>query len=255
MYHLDVTECTIPPLGTRQLQAKDAPVRVSWCSRCTPGTLTVYPRRRGAPPYYKGRHLPPTLTRRAYETVESYYINSTSISCTVPHGGEGNTTVGVASNGIDFVGDISFSYAPSLVIEKVHPRRGSTGVDVVIQVRGSINNHATCTFGSVVVAALPQNGSLVCPAPALPLGSHRLWIAPDGGLNIKAGHFTATEPLIIKTLKPSFVYENGGGVISVEGQGFTRGLHCRVGEMESMKTQHVSSTEVVCPTPSAKPGT
>ena len=155
-------------------------------------------------------------------------------------------------NGIDFVGDVSFSYAPSLVIEgapgagRPYRRR--------VQVRGSIN-HATCTFGSVVVAALPQKDTLICQAPALPLGSHRLWIAPDGGLNIKAGHFTATEPLIIKTLKPSFVYENGGGVISVEGQGFTRGLHCRVGEMESMKTQHVSQTELLCPTPKTKPGT
>ena len=45
--------------------------------------------------------------------VEASYVNTSSISCTVPHG-EGNTTVSVASNGVDFVGDVSFAYAPSV---------------------------------------------------------------------------------------------------------------------------------------------
>ena len=155
--------------------------------------------------------------------VEASYVNTSAISCIVPEG-EGNTTVGVASNGVDFVGDISFTYAPSVTIEKVHPRRGSTVLMFMIQVQGSINALATCTFGSVVVAASPRDNALTCQAPALPLGSHALRVAPDGGINVAAGHFTATEPIVVATLKPGFVYEDGGGVISVEGKGFGRGV-------------------------------
>ena len=54
-----------------------------------------------------------TKCRFGDQDVEASYVNASAISCTVPHG-EGNTTVGVASNGVDFVGDISFTYAPSV---------------------------------------------------------------------------------------------------------------------------------------------
>ncbi|CAH0369713.1 unnamed protein product, partial [Pelagomonas calceolata] len=260
-------ECAIPPLtpGAYYLAASSDGAQFEQASQLfrvysLERVTRVHPRRArgGSTVVVRGANFVNTsLTRCRFGDLveESSYVNATAVACTVPHGGEGNTTVGVASNGVDFVGDLSFSYAPSIVIEQVHPRRGSTGIDVVIHVKGSINNHATCTFGQVVVAALPQEDTLVCQAPALPLGSHSLRVAPDGGISIKAGHFTATEPILISKLKPGFVYENGGGVISVEGQGFTRGLYCRVGEMESMKTQHVSATELLCPTPAAKPGT
>ena len=40
-----------------------------------------------------------------------------------------------------------------------------------------------------------------------------------------------------------------------KAKGLRRGLFCRVGEMDSKKTTHVSSTELLCPTPPSKPGT
>jgi hypothetical protein len=259
-------ECAIPPLtpGAYYLAASNDGVqfesaaqsfRVYSLERVT----RVIPRRArgGSTVVVRGANFVNTsLTKCRFgdQDVEASYINTSAISCTAPHG-EGNTTVGVASNGVDFVGDVSFAYAPSVSIEKVHPRRGSTGVDVVITVKGSVNAHATCTFGSVVVAASARDNALVCTAPALPLGSHVLKVAPDGGTNVAAGHFTMTEPIVVSALKPGFVYEDGGGVISVEGRGFTRGLFCRVGEMESKKTTHVSSSELLCPTPPSKPGT
>ena len=203
-----------------------------------------------------------TLACRTGATMSLFAVwrSSSMIECSAgAHMNRGNVTVEVSNDGLHFSSErLIVEVLGMIAVVSVEPSQGSTAGNELVTVHGSGIDSRTrpmCRFGiSAAVHGTARSSShMVCSTPASDAGTYLLGVAVEGGRMFASTgvQYEFRLPIDTHDLQPSSGPIAGGTVVVVVGRGFARQpLQCRFGKASGQAAYVLSSSTVVCKSPS-----
>ena len=197
--------------------------------------------------------------------VRAIMINSTHIRCTVPSisSSDLSVTVKVSTNGVQFTDEnMLFVYYNSIQLTNIAPKAGPESGGTAITVHGSgflDSTHLHCLFNSNVRvhATFINSQKISCISPPATTTTKRFGVTitvSNNGADISAAgalQYLYHGRPTVSSISPAYGLcnqVNSTTVLTVHGSGFTNTeeLSCRVGNVQAVKTQFLSSTVLFC---------
>ena len=205
----------------------------------------------------------PNVQLRADWTV---WLSSTSLSCDIGALKTGHYSVGVTSNGVDFVfsKDIFSSLLPPS-ISSLSPSIGSCSGGSVVVLSGSYFQNSSklqCNFdGMLMDATFSSTSEVLCLTPPHVEGTILMSLVENGLYFSNTQQlFQYTNSVYLISLLPSFGSEYGGSSVSLIGINFicqnqssSSIYHCVFGVISTLSTV-ITSSVIICISPAQKEG-
>ncbi|CAM9095296.1 unnamed protein product [Chrysoparadoxa australica] len=199
----------------------------------------------------------------AVGTVDAVYISESEISCEAPAApAAGQVAVGVSMNGADLAsGAVQFTYIRDALVLSVTPTSGpvSGGTNILVEGAHFMNSGSlSCSFGGVVAKGHWVSDSLMrCESPSVSSATPLELEVSVNGLDFTSSGimFDFYSDATAQSLEPASGASSGGTQVTLYGSGFRLGadLTVRFGLIDVPVT-YVSSTELLCESPPATPG-
>ena len=175
---------------------------------------------------------------------------------------------GVSLNAADFVfeDNINFRYVRHNVISSIHPKSGQVTGGSIVTVNIMPASHVMestvvrCHFGDL--AALADDVGIFddfirihCIAPAVEEGHAvplEISVNDHNDITSKGLQFTFYDNPTVGSIHPQSGFSKGGELVSIYGKNFIQSetSQCMFGRYQSPRTKWISSTEILCVTPS-----
>jgi hypothetical protein len=188
--------------------------------------------------------------------------SASQILCNPAFLGLGNVTVEVADNGFDFgTAFVTLEVVASPTILSVVPSIGwsTGGTQVVVLGTNFVTPEVACLFGDVEIACERiSRVMLKCIAPAHVVGKVSVSaMAQDSRRSFGVGpSFRYMEQWTAERLVPSTGWTDGRTLVTLVGRRFAQidGLSCRFGTAGTVPATLMTSSKVICSTPSMSEG-
>jgi hypothetical protein len=191
--------------------------------------------------------------------MESHFINSTTISCSLPFGHHaGSLSISlVLYEGVAVTSAQNFDFV-NLGVQSIHPTFGSIsgGTPVAFRMNEqSIRAVSHCKFGDKVVSAAIVDGQLVCETPMTKAGLVRVGVGLNEEEFTMSGHMFEFHPIpTFSGIDPSVGLESGGNIVELQGDNFVtvNNISCYFDDAQAIG-RWVSEEKVLCTTPTLEP--